>query len=127
MADPAENSVGYYAKEALVNLGLWEKVKPKLKLHWHAKTAVEYVCSARVDAGVYYRACPFDTAPEKVENQTWKFAGDIPQEMYPKVRIQAGTLKEASHRELARQFVEYLLTDAAQKLLDEKGIPNYKE
>lgn len=126
MADPKENSVGYYGQKALQKLGLWEKVKPKLKMHWHALTTVEYVCGGKVDVGLYYRACPFDTAPEKIEQQTWKFAGEVPPDSYPQIQVQAGILKEASHRELAQKFVQFLLTDATQKLLVEKGIPNYK-
>lgn len=126
MADPQENSVGYYGQEALKNLGLWEKVKPKLKVHWHALTTVEYVCSGKVDVGLYYRACPFDTAPEKVEQQTWKIVGEVPPDSYPRIQVQAGILKEARHRELAQEFIQFLLTEPVQKLLAEKGIPNYR-
>ena len=127
MADPEENSVGYYAEQALKNLGMWEAVEPKLKKHWHALTAVNYVCQAKVDAGIYYRACPFDTAPEKLEEQfSWKFAGDVPPEAYPQIEVQAGILKEASHRDMAEKFIAFLQTEETQALLAEKGLPNFE-
>jgi len=43
IADPKLNSVGYYAQQALMNLGLWEKLKGKIVTHWHAQEAVNYM------------------------------------------------------------------------------------
>lgn len=129
IADPEQNSVGYYAREALKNLGLWASVQDKIVDHRHAVEAVKYVLYEMVDAGIYYSACPFQSAPEKLENRSdfYRFIADIPPEAYPKVKIQAGLLKEAKHPQAGKQFIEFLLTPEAQRILAEKGLPNYEE
>lgn len=125
IADPKLNSVGYYAQQALMNLGLWEKLKGKIVTHWHAQEAVNYICMGRVDAGIYYATCPFDSAPEKVMSPTYKIVADLPEGSYPPVKVQAGMLREARNKVAAQRFLRFLLEPKTQKLLAQLGIPNF--
>jgi molybdate transport system substrate-binding protein len=125
IADPKLNSVGYYAQQALMRLGLWERLKDKIVTHWHAQEAVNYVCMGRVDAGIYYATCPFDSAPEKVMSPTYKIVADLPDNSYPPVKVQAGMLKEAKNKAEAQRFLRFLLEPKTQKLLAQLGIPNF--
>lgn len=133
IADWRLNSAGYYAKVALERAGLWEKVKGKLVKHWHALKAAEFVCNGRVDVGIYYASCPFESGPEKLEEvgvqlnqRPYQIVAKIPANLYPPVKVQAGVLKRASNRKMALQFVSLLLDQKVQKLLAQKGIPNYR-
>mgnify|MGYP001773834018 CR=1 FL=1 len=126
IADPKLNSVGYYAQQALQNLGLWEKLKSKIVTHWHAQEAVNYVCMGRVDAGIYYATCPFDSAPEKVMSPSYKIVAKLPKNSYPTVKVQAGMLKAAKNKTAARRFLKFLTEPKTQKLLAQLGIPNLK-
>jgi molybdate transport system substrate-binding protein len=125
IADPKLNSVGYYAQQALMRLGLWGKLKGKIVTHWHAQEAVNYVCMGRVDAGIYYATCPFDSAPEKVMSPTYKIVAEVPEGSYPPVKVQAGMLKEAKNKAAAQRFLRFLLEPKTQKLLAQLGIPNF--
>ncbi|HIE52444.1 MAG TPA: molybdate ABC transporter substrate-binding protein [Armatimonadetes bacterium] len=129
IADPEQNSVGYYAREALKNLGLWEGVQDKLVTHWHALQAAKYVVSSLVDAGLYYASCPFDSAPEKLGNRPgpYRVIEEVPPEAYPKVKVQAGLLREAPHPAAGWQFLEFLLSPQAQHTLAQWGLPNYSK
>lgn len=134
IADWELNSVGYYAKCALERAGLWEKVKGKLVKHWHALKAAEFVCKGRVDVGIYYATCPFESGPEKleevgvqVEQRPYQIIGQIPTHLHPPVKVQAGMLKEAANKKMAMRFISFLLEPHSQKLLSMKGIPNYKD
>jgi len=126
IADPKLNSVGYYAQQALQKLGLWEKLKGKIITHWHAQEAVNYVCMGRVDAGIYYATCPFDSAPEKVMSPNYKIVAKLPKNSYPTVKVQAGILKGSKSKEVAQKFLKFLVEPKMQKLLAQLGIPNYK-
>lgn len=125
IADPKLNSVGYYAQQALQRLGLWDKVKGKIVTHWHAQEAVNYVCMGRVDAGIYYATCPFDSAPEKVMSPTYKIVADLPEGSYPPVKVQAGMLKAAKNKAAAQRFLHFLVEPRTQNLLAQLGIPNF--
>lgn len=126
IADPKLNSVGYYAQKALENLGMWEKLKGKIITHWHAQEAVNYVCMGRVDAGIYYATCPFDSAPEKVLSPTYKIVAKLPKGSYPTVKVQAGMLKASKNKAAAQKFLKFLVEPKTQKLLAQLGIPNLK-
>ncbi len=126
IADPKLNSVGYYAQQALQNLGLWDKLKGKIVTHWHAQEAVNYVCMGRVDAGIYYATCPFDSAPEKVISPSYKIVAKLPEGSYPKVKVQAGMLKAAKNKSAAQKFLKFLTEPKTKKLLAQLGIPNFK-
>ncbi len=132
IADWELNSAGYYAKIALERAGLWEKVKGKLVKHWHALKAAEFVCNGRVDVGIYYATCPFESGPEKLEEvgvqvqrRPYQIVARVPIDLYPPVKVQAGVLKKAPNRKMALRFISLLLDRKVQKLLAEKGIPNY--
>ncbi|MFA4016917.1 MAG: hypothetical protein RUDDFDWM_002029 [Candidatus Fervidibacterota bacterium] len=134
IADWELNSVGYYAKCALERAGLWEKVKGKLVKHWHALKAAEFVCKGRVDIGIYYATCPFESGPEKLEEvgvqvqqRPYQIISQIPTHLHPPVRVQAGMLREAKNKKMAMRFISFLLEPHSQKLLSMKGIPNYKD
>ncbi len=125
IADPNLNSVGYYAMHALKRLGLWDKLKAKIVTHWHAQEAVNYICLGRVDAGIYYESCPFESAPEKLMSVNYKIVAKLPNGSYPPVKVQAGMLKEAKNKPTARRFLRFLLEPKTQKTLAQLGIPNF--
>jgi len=126
IAEPTENSVGFYAVEALKSLGLWEAVQPKLVSHWHALEAVTYVCKERVDAGIYFNSCPFETTPSELEgyHTSYKILETIPETAHPLVKVQAATLTKSSNVALAHRFLDYLVQPETQELLQASGIPN---
>lgn len=126
IADPSQNSVGYYAEAAMKSLNMWNDLKPKLVQHWHALEAVTYVCKNRVDAGIYFNSCPFESTPSELAGfeHTYKILETLPESSYPPIKVQAGVLKQTTNAELARRFVKYLLEPETQRLLKASGIPN---
>lgn len=128
VADPTQNSVGYYAEESLKKLGIYDQVKPKIRHNWHAKTAVDWVCTGRVDAGLYFNSCPFESGPEKLEgdSSTYHIVGELPEGSYPPIEVQAARLVEAPNAAAADEFLKYLMSSEGQEFLAAHGIPPYE-
>ena len=54
MGDPESVPAGKYAKQALVKLGLWEKLKPKVAAAEDVRGALAYVETGAAEAGIVY-------------------------------------------------------------------------
>ena len=127
VADASQNSVGWYADQSLQKLGLLDKLEGRIQRNWHAKTAVDWVCRGRVDAGIYFDACPFESGPEKIEGgkKTYAVIGELPVDSYPPIRVQAGRLNNAEHKAEADRFLHWLVSAQGQKVLQAGGIPPF--
>jgi len=122
MGDPKFNSIGYYGEQALRSLKLWDKIQSKLVLREYPLEAVNAVSEGRVDAGVTYLTCPLETAPEKASKSDLRVVAVFPRDSYPPVRLQAAMLKTTKQRELSQKFIDYLVSDEAQKALAGTGV-----
>jgi len=127
LAHPDYNSVGYYGQKALQSLGLWEPLKGKLLLREYPLEAVTLVTQGQVDAGITYLTCPLDTAPEKADASDVRIIETFARDSYPPVRCQIGILKESEHRDLARQFIDFMVSDQAQEIIAVHGLLPAKE
>jgi molybdate transport system substrate-binding protein len=122
LADPQQNSVGYYGEQALRSLGLWEPLQSKLLLREYPLEAVSLVTTGRVDAGLTYLSCPLETAPEKADKSEVRIVARIPREAYPKVRLQLGMLRESANQEAAQRFIDFMVSREAQEALAANGL-----
>ena len=122
LAHPDYNSVGYYGKEALKSLGLWDSLAGKIFQREYPLEAVTLVTSGQVDAGITYLTCPLDTAPDKADKSAVRIVAKIPRDAYPPVRCQLGTLRDSKRRALAQQFIDFMLSDQAQRAVAANGL-----
>jgi len=122
LAHPDYNSVGYYGKEALTSLGLWDSLAGKIFLREYPLEAVTMVTDGAVEAGITYLTCPLDTAPEKADKSTVRIVATIPRDTYPPVRCQVALLRENKDRPAARQFLDFMISDPAQQAIAAKGL-----
>lgn len=113
IGDPGHVPAGQYARAALESLGLWEAVQPKLVLGSDVRQVIGYVQSGDVDAGIVYRS---DAAG--VPGVTVLAA---PPGSHPPVVYVAAVISGSSRPEQARAFAEFLLTPAAQAVLQQHG------
>jgi molybdate transport system substrate-binding protein len=123
LANPKQNSVGRYTKQALEKLGLWSKVEPKLVLTDHPIDAYKSVAQVRAQASFAYRTCPLQSAPEKLEYAKVRIIKSVPMDLYDPAYATIGILKTTKDRALADKFVAFVMSDKGQKLLSENGVP----
>ncbi|MCS7252490.1 MAG: substrate-binding domain-containing protein [Armatimonadota bacterium] len=118
----AETSLGYCTQQALERLGVWEKVKGKVA---YAKFPVElksWVQKRRVDAAIVYHPCLYEAheigqRPKFAEKVT--LVSVIPAMLHDEIPVFAIVMPTSAKAEAAKKFVQFMLTEAAQKAFDE--------
>jgi len=122
MPDPAINSTGASGREALMNLGLWEQLEPKMVLTKHAIESHTLVASGKSDAGIAYRNCPLETNPEKLSKSKVKVAFSFPENSYEKQQCLVAVLKDSRSPTVAKAFVQALGSPEGRQILADNGM-----
>ena len=113
IGNPASVPVGRYTKGSLETAKLWSAVEPKAVLAQNVRQALDYVARGEVEAGFVYA-----TDAAILKNKV-KVVATIPTETaitYPVAAVNASPNPIA-----ARQWLDFLLTPAAQAVLARHG------
>jgi len=121
--DPKINSSGAAAKEALTELGLWDALQDNIRITEIAHSSHNDVAGGKAQAGVCFKACPLDTAPEKLSKSKVTIAADFPKGTYEQPRVEIAALNTTEVPEAAQAFIDFILRDDVQDLLREKKLP----
>lgn len=127
VGDPDRNSIGYYSRQGLTKMGLWEAIKPKMILTVNAVDAYTNVSQAKVQAAFSYLTCPLTSNPEKLSKEKVEIVDTLPRDTYDKATVVIATLNTSKNKALAAEFVDYLLRPEVQALLQEQGLPNERQ
>lgn len=109
LGNPESVPVGRYSKGVLTASGHWDALLPKIVNTQNVRQSLDYVARGEVDAAFVYRT---DAAilPDKV-----KVALEVPTVkpiLYP-----IAALKGSDNKETAKEFVQFVRSDAGQKIL----------
>ena len=114
MPDPEIAPAGNYTKTALQNLGLWERMQPRIVFANDVRATLTYVETGNADAGFLYQ-----TDAATAEHVA---ALDIvPVDSYPNVVYPAAVLQGADNREGAEALLEFLKSEAAKEIFRRHG------
>lgn len=113
VGDPAHVPAGQYAEEALTKLNLWHKVKDRLARAKDVRGALALVERAETPYGIVY------STDAKV-SQKVKTVGVFPVESYKSIIYPMAILKDHDNTD-SRDFLKYLDSDAAKKVLESYG------
>ena len=114
MPDPEIAPAGNYAKTALQNLGLWERMLPSIVFANDVRATLSYVQTGNADAGFLYQtdaATADDVAVLDI----------VPTDSYPDVVYPAAVVRDADNREGAEAMLEFLQGDAAREIFRRYG------
>ncbi len=125
--NPEHNSVGWYAEQALKKMGLWDQLGPKMVLTDFAIESHKLVASGKAQAGLAFKHCPLDTAPEKLSKSKVGVACDFPLDSYPVATCIVATLRDAKNRQDAEAFSKFLVSPEGQAILVANGLPALAE
>ena len=111
MADPLSVPAGIYAREALQNMGIWQKVKSKAVFAENVRIALKQIERGDLLSGITYQS--------DLHNQKNLHAHFIfPESSHTPIRYLAGVVKES---ERASGFVQFLSSDEAQEVFVRSG------
>ncbi|HEV8262070.1 MAG TPA: molybdate ABC transporter substrate-binding protein [Burkholderiales bacterium] len=113
VGNPDSVPVGRYSKAALLAAGVWDALRGRIVNTQNVRQSLDYVARGEVDAAFVYRT---DAAilPDKV-----RIMMDVPTNepiLYP-----IAVVKSSNNKSAAREFVVYLRSGAARKILVKYG------
>jgi molybdate transport system substrate-binding protein len=101
VAEPSSVPAGIYTKGYLTQLGLWDKVLPKIVPTENVRASLVAVESGNVEAGTVYRT---DAAISKKV----RIACEVPPAGGPKITYPAAVLKESANIDAAKKLLIFL-------------------
>jgi len=124
MPDPEVNSVGYFGRQALTKLGLWDQLAgvDKFMFKEHVIEAHSLVAQGKTDAGIAFKNCPLETNPEKLSKAKVEVAFEFPADSYEKPYCVIAGVKGGPHPQQAAELGRWLTTPEAQSVLAKNGL-----
>ena len=111
---------GLYAREALVRLGLWESLRSRMIYGDNVRTALAYVETGSVAAGIVYRT-------DALASSRVDLALEIASRLHRKIRYPLLLLSHGAHSAAARELFEYLQGAEAAALFRKHGFAHLSE
>lgn len=105
---------GLYAREALVGLGLWESLRSRMVFGDNVRTALAYVETGSVPAGIVYRT-------DAMASSQVDLALEIAPRLHPEIRYPLLLLSRGARSAAARDLFEYLQGAEAATLFRKHG------
>jgi len=116
IANPAHAPYGKAAVAALQAEQIYERVKDKLVLGENISQAASFVASGAADAGIV--ALSLAVSPNMKDKGQYL---EIPTAEYPALEQACVILRSSKNKNVARQFLHFMQTKAAQDLLRQYG------
>lgn len=119
----SKSTPGHFAEMALQRAGLWEKLQDKLVRPDQPMMLKGFVAKGKADAAVMLLTCATKEAEMGEEPAAGvpgtEIALRVPHEHYDRLTCQTGIMKDAANPELARDFVDFVRSEASQEILSE--------
>ena len=126
---PDLTAASHAARQALRNMGLWEKLEPKIEVTGCCNESFQWVVDGRAEANVQFLGCPMDTKSVDLSKTKAEIACIFPRDTYYIPQTVAGILTTTEKRELAEEFLSFLTSPemiefmATTKLRNDQNLP----
>ncbi len=115
IANPATAPYGFCAQQVLEHLGLWRSIQPRLVKGASIAQAWQFVASGNAPAGLVAKSQVMDYINDKSRFY------QIPDNLCQPIRQELVILKHTSEPQAARELSDFLLSPAAQQIVEEHG------
>jgi len=116
IANPKIAPYGAAAREFLLDIGLWERVKPQLVFGENISQALQFVASGNASIGLIARSQSVDP---RLPNATCNWP--VPESAHQPLQQQAVLLQRAASNAVAVKFLEFLTSPAAREIVVRYG------
>lgn len=110
--DPDSVPAGKYAKAALISLGAWESIEPRLVRAENVRVALSYVARGEAPLGIVY-------ATDAALEPRVRVLDVFPESSHPPIRYPAALTRSA--QESADEYLQFLSTDTATRIFRQAG------
>lgn len=114
IGDPQSVPAGQYGREVLTYLNLYESLKPKLVFAKDVRQVLTYVETGNVDAGIVY------ATDAKTSDQV-NVMVTAPENSHSPIIYPVAVLRDSKNADAAREFVQFLSSDAAKAVFEKYG------
>jgi molybdate transport system substrate-binding protein len=122
LADPSLLDLGSSAQRALEQLGLWQAVQPRLSLQQTGCATVKTIALGGASAGIICDFCLYEGPGAEGRRQDLRVAATFPEQAAPPIALLVAEMKGSKQSAATQQFINFLLTPAAQKIIARYGI-----
>lgn len=119
IGDPESVPAGQYAKEALTNLGLWDKLSSHFSLGTNVTEVLNWTAEGSADAGIVY-------ATDAASNGRVKVVCEAPEGSVSRVIYPVGIVKTTPNEEASKTFLAFLQTEEALQIFEAYGFTPYQ-
>lgn len=129
LADPAVESIaigtpetvpaGNYARQALQNLSVWDRIQDKIVYAKDVRQVLEYVDSGNSDCGLVYKT-------DALIMKTGIVVMEMPESSHDPIVYPAALIKDSAQKEAAAEFYEYLQSDYSKTVFEKYGFTVYE-
>lgn len=114
IGDPASVPAGQYSFEILSNLGLLEEIEGKITYATDVRQVLQWVASEEAKAGILYNT-------DAMVEDGVEVVAEAPADMYKEVIYPLAILKDSPNREVAEDFIGFLLSEESLAKFEEYG------
>ncbi len=118
VADPDHVPAGIYAKEALISLGIWEQVRPKLVRQSNVKGALVLVSRQEASMGIVYRT-------DAMSESKVRIVASFPEHSHAPITYVLARVGKNSSPQI-RKFEAFLKSDQGIAVFEKYGFARYK-
>jgi molybdate transport system substrate-binding protein len=116
IANPDTAPYGAAARDALMDLNLWERVQPQLVVGRNIAQTLQYVASGNASLGFI---AGNQTLDERLPEATCSWR--VPPEMHRAIEQQAILLRRAADNTVASEFLSFLRNAAGRAIIEQSG------
>ena len=114
IADPDLAPAGYYARESLQHMGVWDDLVGRLILASNVRTTLSYVKADNVDVGIVYLT-------DAIAATGVDIIDSLPQESYPPIIYPGAVITQSALAIQAEQFLQFLQGNEALEIFHRHG------
>lgn len=114
IGEPESVPAGRYAREVLISLRIYDRLKEKIVFAKDVRQVLAYVETGNVEAGLVYQT------DAKISDKV-KIVAIAPESSHAPVLYPVAVIEDSKNAEAAKEFVQFLLSDAAGKVFADYG------
>lgn len=114
IGEPETVPAGRYAREALITLGLWESLQPKLILAKDVREVLAFVETGNVEAGLVYQT------DAKLSSRV-KIIADVPADAYSPIVYPVAIIANSRNKAAAAHFKEFISSEKGRQIFEKYG------